>query len=71
MIFKEFAKDNAFKHCTVSPHYPQSNGMAEKAVQTTKNLIKKAIADNKDPYLALLEHCITPLSDQLGSPYNG
>ena len=42
--------------------------MAEKAVQTAKNLIKKAIADNRDPYLALLEHRNTPLSDQLGSP---
>ena len=66
--FKEFAEEYAFKHCTTSPHYPQSNGMAEKAVQTAKNLIKKAIADNKDPYLALLEHRNTLLSDQLGSP---
>ena len=29
--------------------------MAEKGVQTAKNLLKKAAADNKDPYLALLE----------------
>ena len=42
--------------------------MAEKAVQTAKNLLKKALADNRDPYLALLEHRNTPLSDQLGSP---
>ena len=42
--------------------------MAEEAVQTAKNLIKKAIADKRDPYLALLEHRNTPLSDQLGSP---
>ena len=66
--FKEFARQYVFKHCTTSPHYPQANGMAEKAVQTAKNLIKKAIADKRDPYLALLEHRNTPLSDQLGSP---
>ena len=42
--------------------------MAEKAVQTAKNLLKKAVADHKDPYLALLKYCNTPISDQLGSP---
>ena len=50
--FMQFAKDYQFKHHTSSPHYPQSNGMAEKAVQTVKNLIKKAMHDNKDIYLA-------------------
>ena len=42
--------------------------MAEKAVQTAKNLIKKAAHDNRDTYLALLEFQNTPLSDKLGSP---
>ena len=56
--FKEFAAQYAFKHCITNPHYLQSNRMAEKAVQTAKNLIKKAIADNRDPYLVLLEHTL-------------
>ena len=28
--------------------------MAEKAVQTAKNLLKKAVSDNKDPFLSLI-----------------
>ena len=66
--FKQFAQDYGFQHHTASPHYPQSNGMAEKAVQTAKNLIKKATLDKRDPYLALLDYRNTPISDTLGSP---
>ena len=42
--------------------------MAEWAVQTVKNLLKKAILDKRDPYLALLEYRNTPTSNTLGSP---
>ena len=42
--------------------------MAEKAVQTVKNLLKKAIHDKQDPYIALVDYRNTPVSDTLGSP---
>lgn len=66
--FTQFAKDYQFEHRTTSPYHAQSNGMAEKSVQTVKNLIKKALHDRKDPYLALLEYRNTPHTDNIGSP---
>ena len=66
--FKNFARQYGFQHCTSSPHYPQSNGKAEKAVQTIKNLIKKTSDDKGDINFALLELRNTPVNEQLGSP---
>ena len=54
---KEFASKYNFIHTTSSPHYPQSNGLAERMVKT----VKKLIADSPDPYLALLSYRSTPL----------
>lgn len=48
--FKVFAKLWEFKHITSSPHFPQSNGLAEKTVHTAKLLMDKAKADGRDPY---------------------
>ena len=53
--FRNFAKEYDFRHITSSPRNPQSNGMAERAVQTIKNLFRKAQDDHKDPYIALME----------------
>ena len=66
--FRLFTNEYSIQHRTSSPLYPQSNGMAEKAVQTVKNLLKKAIHDKQDPYIALLDYRNTPFSDTLGSP---
>ena len=51
---KKFAKDYGFQHIPSILEYPRSNGLAGKAVQTTKNLLEKAKEDNKDPYSAML-----------------
>lgn len=51
-------------HITLS----QTEWLRRPSKQLCKNLLKNALADNKDPYLALLEYHNTPLSDQSGSP---
>lgn len=50
--FQKFAKDWGFQSITSSPKYAQSNGEAERAVQTIKSLLKK----EEDPTRALLSY---------------
>ena len=59
--FSEFAEEWDFIHETSSPHFPQSNGLAEKTVQTIKHIFSKAKADNRDPYVGILEYRTSPL----------
>ncbi|KAJ8382942.1 hypothetical protein SKAU_G00037200 [Synaphobranchus kaupii] len=61
--FRHFTETWGFTHTTTSPHYPQSNGLAEKTVQTAKRILYKAKAENKDPYLSLLEYRNTPVDN--------
>lgn len=46
-----------FVQVTSSPHYLNSNGLAERTVKTIKAMLKST-----DPHLALLSHCSTELS---------
>ena len=66
--FQEFVSTYGFEHITSSPYKHNSNGLAEKAVQTVKHLLTKAKKDNKDPYLALLAYRATPRSSSISSP---
>ena len=61
--FAMFATNWKFLHVTSSPRYPQSNGLAEKTVQTAKRMLEKAKRDRRDPYLALLEQRNTPVAN--------
>ena len=67
-LFHQFSETYQFEHRTSSPHYPQSNGKAEKAVQTVKKLLHKSLSEQKDFQLALLDFRNAPTNDTVGSP---
>lgn len=66
--FAQFAREWEFKHVSSSPYHPKSNGKAESAVKIAKNLFKKAMQDNRDPWLALLDYRNTPTQGMQTSP---
>ena len=47
-IFTKLMTDYSVNHITSFPHYPQSNGLAEKYVQIVKNLFYKAKEEGND-----------------------
>ena len=54
---KAFAVSYNFEHVTSSPRYPQGNGLAERAVQTMKNML----TTKDDVNLCLLSYRTTPM----------
>ncbi|XP_037561164.1 uncharacterized protein K02A2.6-like [Dermacentor silvarum] len=55
--FLQFRSSWGVRPVTSSPHYVQSNGEAERAVQTAKNIIRKSTKSKKE---GLLAHRATP-----------
>ena len=66
--FKDFTKDWQIEQKISSPRNPQSNGMAERCVQTMKASLLKTIEEGEDVNLALLTYKTTLLSHSLPSP---
>lgn len=64
---RDFAKSLDFKFETSSPHYPKSNGLAERGVQICKGIMKKT-NNMQEVYLALLEYRSTQPKDLSYSP---
>ena len=66
--FKFFMQNWLVEHRTSSPHYPQSNGLAESMVKVSKNLIEKAIRQDLPWNRLLLDYRCTPISSEIPSP---
>ena len=66
--FKDFMKQWQIEHRVSSPRNPQSNGMAERCVQTMKASLIKTMEEGEDVDLALLTYKTTPLNHRLPSP---
>ena len=66
--FKFFMQNWLVEHRTSSPHYPQSNGLAESMVKVSKNLIEKSIKQDLPWNRLLLDYRCTPISSEIPSP---
>ena len=63
-VFTNLMSEYNVNHITSSPHYPQSNGLAEKYMQIVKNLFYKAKEKGKDLYQSLIGVLQHPLVQQ-------
>ena len=68
VLMRGICKHMGIRPLDIQSPYPQSNGLAEKAVQTAKRIVMKATTSGRDPYIALLEYRTTPISDCGKSP---
>ena len=66
--FKEFCDEMGVEHELSSAYNPESNGLAEAAVKTCKNLLIKCKMNNEDFNLALLAWRATPPGPGKPSP---
>ena len=66
--FRLFMQNWLIEHRTSSPHYPQSNGLAESMVKVSKNLIEKAAKQDLPWNQLLLDYRCTPISSEIPSP---
>ena len=67
--FQTFVQRNGFRHIRSAPYHPATNGLAERAVQTVKNALRKASGDN-DTCLSrfLFQYRLAPHSTTGRSP---
>ena len=66
--FTKTIQEYRVSHITSPPHYPQSNGLAEKFVQTVKSLFYKAREEGAHLHKALMIYHNTPSTSNLQSP---
>ena len=66
--FRIFIDEWKIEHRTSSPHYPQSNGLAESMVKVSKHLIDKPTLQGLEWNRLLLDYRCTPISSSIPSP---
>ncbi|XP_050548212.1 uncharacterized protein K02A2.6-like, partial [Daktulosphaira vitifoliae] len=66
--FKHFCTEWNIKSIYSSPHYPKSNGQAEKTVSTCKKILKKSEEKKSNLDIFLLNYRNTPIEDLGLSP---
>ena len=67
--FQTFVKRNGFRHVKTAPYHPASNGLAERAVQTVKEALKKSSGDMEACLIRFLfQYRLTPHSTTGRSP---
>ena len=66
--FKDFMHRWDIQHRVTSPTNAQSNGQAERFIQTIRNSLNKAMEGGEDLHLAILSYISTPLNHNLPSP---
>ena len=66
--FRDFAKQWDFTHTTSIPEFPQSNGLAERAVLSAKQLMEKSPRKRSDVFPNSLNLRNIPCDPTLGSP---
>ena len=66
--FRIFIDEWKIEHGTSSPHYPQSNELAESMVKVSKHLIEKATLQGLTWNRLLLDYRCTPISSSIPSP---
>ena len=65
--FQRFCDQLEIGHITSSPHYHQSNGRAERAVETIEQILRKSASDIEITK-AVTTYLDTPVSGTLTSP---
>ena len=66
--FRDFLEQWQIEHKVSSPRNPQSNGIAERYVQTMKASLLKTLEEGEEVNLALLSYKTSPLNHSLLSP---
>ena len=70
MEFAQFMQRNGIRHVTTAPYHPASNGLAERAVQTVKEGLRKMVDGSLETRLSrfLFHYRISPHSTTGISP---